>query len=362
MNTSDKPPVTDITVENSQLIKAIALIFLMWHHLFGVEFSGSWISPLKGLDIIFGVSASICRTTFMVCTGYGLYRSYINKSSVSKIYTLKKIAGTLVPYWIVMIITIICLAVLGKFDPRYLPGNIFCWILDGNMYVSFAWYIKLHMLFLLVLPLIRAIEKKWKKNLFLDLLIYIILPFVIYYVFHKYRNESRFENIFQSLVSSSIFLIYWFPFFGAGLLFAKYEFYSKIRMISGKIPKWLLLFISFLFCTCLLFLRYLFRIDNISEIFYTPLFIISCLLIIDNIKFRSKYIMPYLGDNSIFYWLLSSLFFVNTVELQPLADLPRISILILIWTLILLTPCVYCCNWLSNKILKFIFRNKKADS
>lgn len=362
MNTFGKTHATDITAKNTRLLKGIAVILLMWLHLFGVDFSGDWISPLKGVDIMSAISASICRAVFLFCSGYGLYRSYISKKAVSKSYVLKKAAGTFIPYWIVMIISIVCLAILGKFDPQYLPGNIFCWILDDNLYVSFAWYIKLYLLIIIVLPLIRLIEQKWKKNLCLDLLLYIVLPFVIYYAFRNHMDEANFKNVIHSIVSSLLLLMYWFPLFGVGLVFSKYEFYNHIKKISEKIPKWLLLTILFLTCGYVLFLRYRFRFDNITDVVYMPLFIISILLIVEITKFRSKYVMPFLGDKSLLYWLLSSMFFLNTVELQPLVYWPRIPILILIWTVILLTPFVYCCDWLSNKLLNLIFRNKKADS
>jgi len=79
-------------------------------------------------------------------------------------------------------------------------------------------------------------------------------------------------------------------------------------------------------------------------------------MISDIIKFKSKYVIPYIGDKSLFYWLLSSMFFLNTAELQPIAYWPRIPILIVIWTFAVLTPFVFCCDWISNKLFKLIFR------
>ena len=352
------PADSDITIEKTQHIKAIALILLMWHHLFGCGFISDWLSPFKDVEKMIGVSAGICRAIFLFCSGYGFYRSYISKKSVSKTYTLKKIVGVLIPYWLVMITAIICLAILRKFEPRYIPGNLFCWILDDNLYVTFAWYVKLYLILVMILPLIRLAEKKCKKNFCLDFTIYIVLPFVLFFVFRGYMDEKHFKNIFHTVISASLMTMYWFPLFGVGLLFAKYEFYSKIQKFSEKIPKRLLFPVLFLICGNVLILRYLFEFESVTEVIYSPLFIIPCLLIFDNIKHKSNYVMPYLGDKSIFYWLLSSMFFKNTSELLPAITWPRVSVLILIWSILLLTPFVFAYDRIANQLTTRIFNRR----
>ncbi len=90
-----------------------------------------------------------------------------------------------------------------------------------------------------------------------------------------------------------------------------------------------------------------------------PFFAVSCLLIMDNVKFRSKYVIPFLGKNSIFYWLLSGMFFLNTKELMPVLTFPRYSLLIFLWLFVMLTPFVFACSFVSDKILGLIIRKKK---
>lgn len=357
MASSKTPAITDITPEKSEHIKGIALLLLMWHHLFGVNYIEKWLSPIEGIDMFIGVSAKICLGIFLFCSGYGLYKSYINKDNPGRFYTLKKIVQTLIPYWLIMLVAIAVLVYLKKFNPKYIFVSLFALIHDDEMlYVSFSWYIKLYILLMLILPLIRLIERKWKKNIIIDLLLYIALPFAVYYVFKGYMDEEHFISIPRSIISSSLFLLFWFPLFAIGFIFAKYEIYKKILKFTSRFSSPLVIIIAFLICGYVIYMRFLFYYYCIADVIYAPLFVIACLLIMDNIKFKSKYVLPYLGKKSLYYWLLSGMFFLNTSELTVLITWPQIPVFILIWTLLLLTPFVFAVDFLSGKILKLIFR------
>lgn len=357
MSKNRTPAITDITSEKSVKIKAIALILLMWHHLFGVNYIESWLSPIEGIDMVVGISAKVCLGIFLFCSGYGLYKSYISKEKTDKLYVLKKIIQTLIPYWLIMLVAIAILVYLGKFEPKYLPVSLFALIHDDDMlYVSFSWYIKLYILLMLILPLVRLIERKWKKNIFLDLLIYVAVPFGIYYIFQGHMDEEHFKSIPQFLVSSVLFLIFWFPLFAIGFIFAKYEIYKKVLKFTSRFPSILVIVIAFLICGYVIYMRFLFYYYCIADVIYAPLFITGCLLIMDNIRFKSRYVLPFIGKRSLSYWLLSGMFFLNTSELLVLITWPKIPVLILLWTMLLLTPFVFAIDFVSGKILKLIFR------
>lgn len=353
----EAPANNGITLEKSEHLKGIAIILLMWHHLFGVGYIDDWLSLNRNADIMLGVAGRICLGIFLFCSGFGLYKSYISRKSVSKTYLLKRISSVCIPYWMVMIIAIICLLFLGKFTPQSLIANIFCWVHDENLYVSFAWYIKLYMLIIFVLPLIRKIEEKWKKNPVIDIALYVVLPVIYYCLFYCYKDEAHFKSVASSLFSSSILFASGFPLFTTGLLFAKYNVYEKIQAFTNKLPRACILIISFLVCGCVVYFRNAFNYYGITDVIYAPLTSVSLLTIIDNVKFKSKFIIPYLGKKSVFYWLLSSMFFINTSELLFLITWPRVSVLIEIWMLVILTPFVYACDLISNKIIVLLFKN-----
>ena len=361
MNETKKPVTTEITAEKTTLLKAVALILLMWHHLFGCGYIDWWLSPFDGVEFVTGMSAVICLAIFLFCSGFGLYKAYISKENVKWSYIPKKIVRTLIPYWVVMLVTIAVLAILGKFQPKYILFNLFAWVHNEEiLYVSFSWYIKLYLLLLVITPLLRLTEQKWKKkNWIVDILIYIVLPFVIYYIFKGYSNERRILGVIPSVISSILLVLYWMPLFSLGILFAKYNVYGKVRKLFDKFSGWLVIVISILICGNVLYMRFMFNFPTIDDVLYGSLFIISCLLISDNIKFKSKYVVPYLGKNSLYYWLLSSIFFFNTKELLPAITWPAIPVFMLIWILVLLTPFVFACSFVSDKLLGFIFKKKK---
>ena len=355
--------VTDVTPENTVKIKAVALILLMWHHLYGVNFDESALSPVESIGTAIAVSAKICLGIFLFCSGYGLYRSYISKEKPGKNYVFTKIIQTLVPYWIIMIPAVVTLICLRRFDPRYIPVNLFALIHDDDiLYVSFSWYIKLYVLLLLLLPLIRLIERRGKKNPVLDILIYTVLPFMVSFLCKDYMDEEHFISIPRSVISTVLFVVFWFPLFASGMIFAKYGIYKKIRTFTDRFPAPLVVLAALLLCGYVLYMRLVFYWYCIADVVYAPLFITGCLLIMDNVRLKSKYVLPYLGRKSIYYWLLSGMFFLNTAELSVLIKWPKIPVLVLIWTMLLLTPFVYVTDLVSGKILRRADNAKRDPS
>ena len=360
---------TDITSEKTLHLKGIALLLLMWHHLFGVEYLSGWsaiIPGTEGASYVTGASGKICLAIFLFCSGYGLYKSYVAKESPSKTYILKRLAKTLIPYWIVMIIAIVYLICAGKFEPKYIFVNLFALLHSTDiLYVTFSWFIKLYVLLLLVLPLVRLIERKWKKNAIIDILIYIAVPFASALGLARFFHEDTFESIPSFLMSTLVFLLAWFPLFAIGMLFAKYDTYKKVRGFADKFPGYLVIILTVLIIGNMIYLRFIvnnFLGDSIlyhccmTDVFFGPVFVCAFLLLMDNMKHKSRYVLPFIGKNSVFYWLLSGMFFKNTIELSFLITWPKITVLIFIWTMVFLTPFVFACSWISGKLIKLICR------
>ena len=358
---------TDITSEKTAHLKGIALLLLMWHHLFGVEYLSGWtaiIPGTEGASYVIGASGKICLAMFLFCSGYGLYKSYICKEKTAKTYILQRLAKTLIPYWIVMLIARAYLIYAGRFMPQYIFVNLFALIHSNDvLYVTFSWFIKLYVFLILLLPPIRLIERKWKKNALIDILIYIAVPFAIAFAFGKYMHEDTFTNIFEFFISSVLFVLAWFPLFAVGMLFAKYDTYKKVRGFADKFPSYLVIILSILILGNMFYLRFIvntFFGDSVlyhccmADVVFGPIFVCAFLLIMDNIKFKSRYVLPFIGNNSVFYWLLSGMFFKNTIELSFLITWPKVTILIFIWTMVLLTPFVFACSFVSGKITKLI--------
>lgn len=360
-------PSSEITIEKTEHLKGIALLLLMFHHLFGVEYLEGWraiVPGTEGMDYVIGASGKICIAMFLFCSGYGIYKSYISKETPKKHYILQRLIKTLIPYWIVMVIAIIYLVCAGRFEPKNLVFNLFALIhSDDLLYVSFSWFIKLYVLLILLLPLIRLIERKFKKNALVDILIYVVVPYAIAFICRGFIHEESFENIFSFVGSSVLFVLGWFPLFAVGMLFAKYNTYKKVFDFAGKFPSALVIALSVLLIGNMLYLRFIFNTfvgDSViyhfcmGDIVFEPIFICGFLLIMDNIKMKSRYVLPFIGKNSMFYWLLSGMFFLNTKELSFLITWPKITLLIYLWTMVLLTPVVFLTSFASDRFTKLL--------
>ena len=189
------------------------------------------------------------------------------------------------------------------------------------------------------------------------------MPFAAAVIFGRFYSEEEFVSIPMFLVSSVIFVLAWFPPFAAGMLFAKYNTYKKVRAFADKFPNALVIAVSILIIGNMIYLRFILGgiiTDSIintccmADVIIAPLCITGFLLIMDNLKHHSKYILPFLGKKSVYYWLLSGMFFLNTSELTFLISWPRYILLILLWTVLLLTPFVFACDWAAGKLIKLI--------
>ena len=172
-----------MTKEQSNQIKGVALLLMFWHHLFGCgwQVDGSYKTIFQPENtFVFGMSGRICISLFLFCSGYGFYKSYIGKENIAKKYIVVKLIKFLIPYWAILFFTICYLIYTQKFEVKYLFINLFALLNNGDiLYVSFSWFIKVYITIILLLPLLKLIEKKFKNTLFVacvcDIIINVLL-------------------------------------------------------------------------------------------------------------------------------------------------------------------------------------------
>lgn len=358
-----------MTKETTIKIKGIALLLMFWHHFFGlgnflVLEENNWSGVFNTrLAEIFGQSGKICIALFLFCSGYGLYKSYIAKETNNS-GLLSKILKLLIPYWVINVfIAIPCLIYLNKFNLSYLPCNIFALLHnDEVLYVSFSWYVKLQLGILLLLPIIKIIDKKIKNNICIETIIFIVLPIFLSYHFRDFINEAYYSNILSFIFSSALMIASYIPAFFEGMLFAKYNCFESINKVNKSRKRILLSFISVCLFSVILLFRYKFNIwdGKITDLIYAPIAMILIFVFLNNSK--SKILsntLRFIGNYSYEFWLLSGMFFLNTSELQWIAFLPKYSFLIIIWSLLILTPFAIICRQISNYLLNIIIHENK---
>lgn len=345
-----------ITIDKTTYIKAIAILLMMWHHLFGCGYlvlkENTWFSFFPKIVSATGEAAKICIFMFLFCSGYGLYKSYVVKRNTGKYYIFQRMIKTLIPYWIIMTVAIIYLLITGRYEVKYLFINLFALLHnDGVLYISFSWFIKLYLCLLLLMPIIKLIESKWEKNLFLDCIVYILIPFLIAFVLKGFNSEDSFINIGVFVLSTIGFTCTWMPLFSVGLLFAKYNIYERLFSLTENINRIILISVGIVIGSVVLFARYKISYGCKTDIIYGPIYIVAILIVYDSLRWKSKYLIPFLGKHSMQYWLISGMFFLNTEELQFLLYWPKWTLVVFIWTMLFLAPMAFLCNWVSKQLL-----------
>lgn len=334
------------------------------HHLFGcggflVPDTTKWVSLIPyGTTLAAG--CKICISLFAFVSGYGLYCSYINKDKPKK--NLLRIIEFLIPYWLVtFLIAMPVLAVLHKLNMNYLPVSLFALLHNDDMlYVSFAWYVKVYLEYLLLLPLIKKLSKNI-HNVWLEAIVFILLPIIISWKLPD--SEATYQGLSLWIASSLRLILLWLPCFEIGAMYGKYHFRGlgsadingALKVVSGLF----LMAVAIVFTTK--FVGY-FQVYWISAL----VFVVGFDAVYKTVTGYKWPVLSWLGKYSFEYWLISGMFFLNTVELQWILFVPKYSILILVWSFLLMTPIAVVVQWISSKLdlvlVRIIHTGKSAQS
>lgn len=256
-----------ITLNQTNVIKGIAILLVIFGHLDIIKNSGAW-----------GVGL------FLITSGYGLKVSY-DKNKLNKFFT-KKICKVIFPYSIVTSILIFIDIVIGK---KYSIFTIITSILGINtkaMIDPSMWYIPYIIIWYILFYLVfRTVNLRYLR---------VVLLFICSYLLNTYL-----PNIF--IRSAGVYLYgYFFPF-GVFLATFKFEF------ISNKIKDRLYIIVFLTSCIMMYFAYgntgtknlYLFNIS------VACLGIISLVLIFKNHEFN---ILQYIGKISFYLYLIEAVF------------------------------------------------------
>lgn len=343
-------------------VKGFAILLMMYHHLFGCG-----MSLVPNQEVWFGLpwdetlasSSKICIALYLICSGYGLYKSAVENNRGG----IKRVFDFACTYWTIMfLVAVPYLVWRGNAD--FSIGNIFMNLFalkhdNDLLYVSFSWYVKLHFLLLLIIPILRAIDRK-KLNLIWYMLFLIsgIAVAILLMVAVKYIKSDILFSLVDLIKECFQVLFLHLPLFYIGYFGAKFNVFKivceKLEMLfpKSKVIKCLLYLVSII---AILLIRTYFNVydGKITDIIYGPIVVIFILGIERNIGDNSLIhrIFMFLGKYSFQYWLLSGMFFLNTVELQRIPFLPKFSVIVLVWTFVILTPGAVICDKIAKKII-----------
>lgn len=351
-----------ISRQISTQIKGVAIIMMVFHHLFSypswwrTSFVPSFYSivPIGSISE-FGECMKMCIPIYAFITGYGLSCSFATKNYL-EIYkwSIKKISFTLINYWVIL--GMVEAVILGCGHQAFSVGGIVANLLGlGELIIPFAWYISFYILILLVFPLLYGVVKQLEGNIQLGCccIIYTGLCYVAYYFVVRWSVGS----IVLSLIIN--FLMY-SPYVVAGCVCKRVRLRDNTSLYyficANNLLVWGLFIIS-------IGLKVALHGSVKFDIVIVPCFVVSLACLLKNQKnmYASK-CFSYLGKHSFNIWLFHCVPFIWRLPgnrmIQDIVYFPRSVLLILIWILLLTLPFSQITNWIVTGVGKAIKLNK----
>ena len=333
-----------VTSNESNLIKGIATIMMVYHHFFG--WPNRILIPnafntiqVHGVNLtsFLAQSCKLCVCLFAFLSGYGLFYSYskIERRDAEK-YCLNKIVKLLVVYWSILLVAYVFMRLNSKeLDAGIILENIL--LIKTNL-LHTSWYVRFYIEAMLALLIYQvSVRKKciWKElcgTVFLQGIAYIVNP----------------VNTFT----------HYFPVFMLGYIFAEYKLYEKLY---NHIHNMLVFLLSLVTLFALLLIRIKVG-DSIGPFaIITVIAPVLTLVIRDIVNLVSRikaidFLIMFICKYSTYYWLLHSLVHCGVASIQKIVYLPFYTALIVVWAFILMTPIVVLLKKCDDALLSFFHK------
>lgn len=346
-----------ITINESNILKGMALIFMYVHHMFA--YPNLYIDSISYPNLT--SFAQIFKhpfnpvSIFCFITGY----TYVFSKNKTLKQSVKKILKILIPFWVVLI-TFMIIGIVSK-TYNFTVLNFLLEMLSlKRSIMCFCWYIYFYIIVMLFMPLIYKISEKLSFTQ--NIIILIFMPVILFVALKGifFRND-----ILVDILNN---LIRFYPTIIAGLIVSKYDIFNKIDSINIK-KAYKIILCLFMLISCFL-LKYLvpyISFGEISsrghvlqmtmnlEIIYTPLFIYAFLKLIR--LFNDKIYIPFvkIGKLSMLMWFTHCLFFNCSKEIfMPILYYPKNVFLVLIWAIVLNYILASLFNVITSKLVKLV--------
>lgn len=307
-----------ISKNDSLIIKGIAILMMVIHHLFTFPdrtYRGGYLSICivnnTPIEYYLGEIGKICVSIFLFIGGYGIYKIY--KEDVKYQQIIKRIIKLYINYWVVFIIFVPLGILLEKVDIDL--KELFLNFIAVSSSINNEWWFFIDYIVLVACyPLIVKIIDRCKK---FKVLIYSFLIFCIgsiaNIIFHRV-NIKIFEFIFNIMNLQFMFI--------CGIIICKYKIYDNIDKYLKKKWQYILIF------SVSIIILFIFPIKTLIYSIVTPVIVFSLSKII-----KRSNILIILGGNSNNIWLTHTFFCYY--YFSKLTFAPKYSVLIIIWNVLL---------------------------
>lgn len=349
--------------EMSTMMAGLAILLMMWHHLFLFPY---WLDDGIGWEYTLGyfgratseIAANfgnICVQVFALTSGYALM---INPKAYSTWkQRFKRLFKFLLAYWIVNILFLI----VGCLNEDTMPGikelalnliGLSTGPLKNWVNVPFAWYVCYYIEFVLLTPvLIWGFSSNKKK---MDCAMAICCIIMVY--------------LCRKIPFAAAYYLYPLLSTVLGIIIAKYSIFNQLhRLATGRLH--LALIVSAI--ALLMILRY--EVEKLNPLggynwnFFIQVFLslVAALLILFSVELfhrihsrRFKNLFLLLGGLSMYLWFLHGIFFTGKNFLQPFIYSPKEPILILILCTAIILPAAWLLKQFQIYINSKIFNSK----
>lgn len=337
-----------LTRENTAVMKGIAIILMLAHHLWGFpeRIAGG---ELKYFFNIFGQSSisyigvfgRICVSIFLFLSGYGLYRSS-RKNGFDLIGRLKRLYCA---YWKVFVIFIPLAFLLFSDQPLYCGSEWIC-----NRYAAFSrqeaignflglistynaewWFLLSYVIAVVSYPLIEKLADRFTGAAGIAGII--LFSILVADIFPAIGNIEALGTLNNHFLYRTFFcqtsLI---PCFMMGVLCARENLLERLRnkLAANRLlnpPTDLFFLAAVLFCR-----------NNWSgealDILYVPVLTVCCLDLLKHLKWI-RILLRHLGKQSTNMWLIHSFFCYYFYPVVKIVVFPRYAVLSLLVLIVL---------------------------
>lgn len=319
-----------INKEQSNFIKGIAVILMMFHHLFAYSerwpdnFPISWLWDSFHIEQYIGLFGKYCVPIFLFLSGYGFAVSKTKIASNGEYY-LRKIFRFFIAYWLVFFIFVPLSYFLSSYQFVSLEPKLFFLNFFGvvSSYNGEWWFIFPYLLCILITPLLY-------ESRGISVISLVTVSIVIYCISFSVK-----DNVIHSF-------LFWQPAYIIGFLIGNGK--ENVFCSSSK-------FLAFLgFLIVILF----WRIFDWESMPIFVVFLVNFLLkLFDIIKFKLiRMSLVELGRKSLFIWLVHSFFCYHFAQdIVYFFD----ETLLVFFTLMILSYVVSC---ILSKVYEFMLSIK----
>lgn len=304
------------------------------HHLFTFPdrtYSGGYTSIYivnnVPIEYYLGESGKICVNIFLFIGGYATYKIYKEEINYQKI--MRRVIKLYINYWIVFIVFVPLGVTLRKFDINI--KNLFLNFIGISSSINNEWWFLIDYIVLIAFyPLIVEVVCRYNKY---KVVLYSFLIFCIGAIANVISygiNITVFKFIFNIMTLQFMFV--------SGIIICKYKIYDYI---DEHVNKWHCIII-FIISVSIIFI---FPVKTLIYSIITPILVFSLVKMIK----KSKVLIT-LGIHSNNIWLTHTFFCYY--YFSKLTFMPRYSILIVIWTILL----SLISSMILNKIKKLLIQ------